>query len=312
MTRQAANGPLRKQNDLVILADLDGTMIERGADVPDGGGELVAFAQRSYATLIVISARPVDELARQFVDCSPIKIVVGSGGGVVARVEGGVIKTILREIVLTSTQDFPLLRALTTLRSSAVLFAFGAWKSSFRVSVLLQGGHLSHRALSTIIGTRPWQIVADHEFHSIVRHEQLLGVSVLSESGPDLLLDHMVGSDISPGWRWAVYPEYRFKGHTWLEILPQQANKASAADFVLTDILGVKGPDTVVAIGDSPEDIGMFTLASRSFCPNTAASQVLEAASTVISSKGGPEFIQALVSRLERETSSDSSNAIRG
>ena len=128
-----------------------------------------------------------------------------------------------------------------------------------------------------------------------------LGVSFLARAQPEDLRDVVANLPIPQQWRASVYPEFRITGWTWLEIFPVAANKGAGSRHAI-DLLtfGTPRDVEVIAIGDSAEDIAMFRIAKRSYCPSTAAPEVHRAASRVIPQPGGPQFVAA-VSKLLRE-----------
>jgi hydroxymethylpyrimidine pyrophosphatase-like HAD family hydrolase len=128
--------------------------------------------------------------------------------------------------------------------------------------------------------------------------ESLLGISLLAPVEPNRL-QTLLAEPLVEGWRASIYPEYRLPGWSWLELFSQRANKAEACRRVIA-LWGERhscSPSTV-AIGDAPDDVGMFGAVEESYCPADASEKARRAASEVLPVAAGDGFARAVAARL--------------
>ncbi len=292
--------------ELVLLADLDGTLITPSAALGPGLRALVAELGRRNGVLVPVTARAIDNVARVFSGVPEVHLVVASGGAVTGCVAGGRVAAVLREEALTLSAGAAFVAALraTAQAGGGVYFEFGDWSRRFTVAIV-GGDQLTRGELAMLVGARP----VDHEYDGrdtglVEPGRQVLGVSFLGRAKPADSeralpegLDDIV-SEVPAGWRWTAYPEVRLPGWQWLEVFSERAAKGPAADWVIATLAGGARSPAVLAVGDSVDDVPLFARATNSWCPMAAPAEVQAAAHEVLEVPGGEDFAAALAHRI--------------
>lgn len=290
----------------ILLADLDGTLIT----APDGpGGDVEELARLMAVTggaLVPVSARPIANIARMFLGHDTVSLAVGSGGGVVARISAGRVAEIVHEETLDLGKGRLLLDAFIALQDDGVgmTLVFQDSRSAFEVLISRGDRGLSQRDLQEIIGDRPMRQVAERDIIAMPQSMHPLGASFLAHADPEVVAQLLPKALLPSGWRSSVYPEVRVPGWSWFEAFPESANKGRGGKRVIEAWSAEFGtPPTVIAVGDSADDVGMFRVAKRSYCPATAAREARRAASRILPEPGGAKFAAAVAALLRHDIS---------
>ncbi len=281
----------------MLLADVDGTLMEPGTSLPDSTGGLIDVVTMLGGVVVPVSARSAGGLARLFSAYHEVSLAVGSGGGVIARIGRGALTGIVHEERLSLRRGQAVVDALLALRDSGTgtLLAFSGSDSSFEVIESSGRGALPPDSLRTIVGDRPLRRAGPEEGYEQLRAMRLLGMSLIALAEPGQLRDLMEHLSVPPEWRAAIYPEFRIPGWTWLEFFPAAANKGAGSRRATEALApGARHGPELIALGDSADDIAMFAIADRSYCPITAAPQAQRAATAVLPEPGGPRFVAAV------------------
>jgi len=295
----------REDLQLVLVADLDGTLIATSGPLGPGCRRLVAALDEQNGVLVPASARPIDSIAQVFSDAPAVDLVSSSGGGVIGRVANGRVRAILHEEVLKLSAGATFVAQLRAHAEAGdgVLFEFA--DSSRKFAVTIAGEKLLTRdELSTLAGQRPIEAAGEKPDAEPVASRQALGVSFLarvaSSSSERTTHNFLHGAvrDLPHGWRWTTYPEVRLPGWQWLEVLPERAAKGPAADRIVAMLTHGSRPPIVIAAGDATDDIPLLSRATHSWCPSTAADDVKIAAREVLEAPGGDAFANALAQRI--------------
>jgi hydroxymethylpyrimidine pyrophosphatase-like HAD family hydrolase len=286
---------------VVILADVDGTLIEGGGKVLSSASPLIKVITELNALVVPVSARPVDALARLFKPFTGVTYAIGSGGGVAAGISQGRVGRILHEKTMDLSLGAELIDAFLRWRDQerGSVWIFCSSRALFRVIESSRHGRLSAEQKAIICGSRPFQPAAGTSFHEDLHDLRPLGISFLAAGEPAGIQRLLRGVPVPASWRIAVYPELRVPGWTWVEAFPHAANKAQTCDWLLTAILDVqRGSVPVIALGDSAEDVGMFRLADLSYCPRGSAQQAIDAATALVDAPAGEPFVSEVAQLL--------------
>lgn len=291
--------------ELVLVADLDGTLIAPSEAIGPGCRELVAAIRAQNGILVPASARPLDSIAGVFSEIGAVDLVVSSGGGVIGRVAKGQSRAVLHEEVLTLASGAAFIAELHARAQAGegVLFEFADSSRNFAVSIV--GGHLlTADERSTIAGQRPIAPTGEDLGALSNTSRRALGVSFLigaAASDRDTVLPPGIDDalrDLPDDWRWTTYPESRLRGWRWLEIFPRHAAKGHAAERVLSMLARDDRRPMMIAAGDAADDIPLLSLAVHGWCPSSAADEVKGAADEVLQVAGGDAFASALAQRV--------------
>lgn len=283
---------------IILLADLDGTLIERSASVGQGCRRLIAELEKRQGLLVPASARPIDNIARLFATTPVVGPAIASGGGVIGVIDRGRVTDVLHEETLELSDGDRFLAALRAHAEAGdgVLFQFRDSSRDFAVAIT-GAPQLQRNELEMLLGTRRRES-ADQT--ASLAASRALGVSFLGRaarsSEPRALPDGLEGvvAHLPPHWRWTAYPEVRLPGRQWLEVFSDRAEKGSASDWIIARLSeGTESPK-ILAAGDAADDIALFKRAARSWCPATAREDVQAAADEVLQVPGGDAFADAL------------------
>jgi hydroxymethylpyrimidine pyrophosphatase-like HAD family hydrolase len=289
---------------LVLIADLDGTLITPSEPPGPGCQELIAALGQQNGVLVPSSARPIDNIARVFSGVPAVDLVSSSGGGVIGRVGHGHVREVLHEESLTLSAGAAVFAELQAHAEAGhgVLFEFADSSRGFAVTIV--GGDLLTRAqISMLAGKRPIEPNGFGVRADSATPRQALGLSFLARATAKretAVPDDLGGaiSDLPRGWRCTRYPEVRMPGWQWLEVLPERAAKGPAADRVVAMLTNGSRSPIVVAAGDAPDDVQLLSRSAKSWCPSTAADAV-KIAAEVLQAPGGDAFARALAERIQ-------------
>jgi hydroxymethylpyrimidine pyrophosphatase-like HAD family hydrolase len=288
-----------------VFADLDGTLMARGEPLELlATAELLKGVQERGGVFVPVSARPVPIIATLFQPFSPVVLAIGNGGALIARIGQGNLVETLKESTLDLSSNLSLLEAFAdwSERGLGYLFVFRGSDAEFEVEATGPMDDLSDESLHLIVGSRPFSALPHSFCVAPLSNLRPLGISFLAHTNSDTLARMASGvsaldTELPEDWRISIYPEFRIPGWTWLEIFSKSANKGDACAEMIRLLKSERrngGGFEVIALGDAIDDLPMFRLATRSYCPSDAASEVRDAASQVISESAGPNFVKAI------------------
>jgi Cof subfamily protein (haloacid dehalogenase superfamily) len=247
----------------LCAVDVDGTLLNSAHQLAPHTAKAVADAHRRGVTILLATSRAPSALKpvlQQLPSLSGAEFI-GSQGAITGRYQPD------GTLVVSSQQTMPLQLARDVARGAGDLGISVSWYSGEHWYV----SHVDHTVEreSTIVGVAP----TIHDLKTLrVGPDKLMLIS--PDGRPDTLTP--LKRALPTGLRAQI------SNPTYLEITRDDVDKAAAVEAFCA-LNGIDSAE-VLAIGDGPNDLGMFAFAGVSVAPANARPEVLAAADYITAS----------------------------
>jgi hydroxymethylpyrimidine pyrophosphatase-like HAD family hydrolase len=250
---------------LLVCLDLDGTVLDPSSQLPgDSVGRLLAELWAVGGRASIMTARPIQDVARLLAAFDAPIDVWASDGACRGTVTGGRITSVHDEFVLAPGTVFTTVNALISDDSVPEILLFGTSPDDFEiVGHSRAAASVSAAHLRTLDDLRPFRYEPRAEqFLELAANRPVRSVGCLGETErtAGLARRHGAGS----GAQHLHYAETRLPGLAWFDVTVAGTSKGAAVRTV-SDEFG-EGC-FVIAAGNGTNDVSMFEAADLSVCP---------------------------------------------
>lgn len=257
----------------LFALDLDGTVLNSDHKVSDATKAAITHVRQRGVEVVLASSRgpsAIEPILRLLQLTDPA-VFVGSQGAITGSyaTDG--------ELTVIDRQPMPtdLARRLV-MKASAAGFAV-SW---------FAGPHWYVSLIDHTIEQEAQIVQIPPQIRDLLAEASAPDKLLLISPSPDLTPLHMLAVDLPPGLA------AQLSNPTYLEVTRSDVSKASAVEKFCKN-RGIRATE-VVAIGDGPNDLGLFAFAGISIAPANAWPQVLQAASFLVPSNDDDGVAYAL------------------
>lgn len=282
---------------LILCVDLDGTVLAEDGVVPQAELDELLALLPARSEMVVMTARPVQDVARLFTGVEGEVMVWASDGAVRAKVASGDITELGDEAVL----DREVVRATVnqllthTLRPEVLVFSTSA--SGFEIVAHdPRAREAARRHLQRWRDARPLRYVpAPEGIESFLERSDVRAVACLGETAAIEQVAH--DHDRVVAAQYLLYAESREPGLSWFDIVGPTVSKAGGVAVLRSMFPGSR----VIAAGNAQNDVAMLRAADVGICPVDAEPAARKAASDPTHAAAGAPLVSALQAIVRRE-----------
>lgn len=280
-----------------IVTDLDGTALD-----PDGGFPMVAetIAEdvvNSGGRFMIATSRPPSDIRHLLSGWKTPVTVIALDGALTSTWEAGAM-AISDEQILSGELATLVVERMTAEAEELELLAFSTESSGAEVLALCRGGVSQfEKLLRHQNDPRLIQVTtsfADFEAALLLRSIRAVAWFDKSErvhAFESALLARLNGIG---GIRVLQYDESRMSGFRWVEVAGELVNKGAALQRLMkSEAL----PPEIIALGNGSNDLSMFELATRCYCPAGSETEVMRLA-TCLPKDAGTPFLEQVRQEL--------------
>lgn len=281
---------------IALALDLDGTLLNTESALPvPAVSDLLADARMCAARVIVLTARPIQDVARLFRSFDEPLEVWASDGAVRATVRAGRVVGINGEAVLSGRAVGHTVTQLIDHEARPEILLFGTSACDFEIA-----GYSSHASLSAadhlacVGDVRPLRRVDSGVLDQLARVRDLRAVACL---GPAAQIASVAAAhEPIAGAQYLHYAESRIPGLSWFDVLAHGVSKGQALRVVREES---SSSLTIVAAGNGANDISMFEEATISVCPADCDRELAALATRATSAACGEELVLEIKHALQ-------------
>lgn len=258
---------------VALALDLDGTVLDDKSCLPEHAvSELLADARACEGRVIVLTARPIQDVARLFEAFDEPLEVWASDGAVRGTVRAGRVIEIRGEVVLSRNVVAHTVSQLVDHEARPEILLFGTSQCGFEIGAYGRSATLhAARHLGKVGDVRPLRYVQDRgDLDRLVGGREHRAVASLGPA--DAIASVAEAHEPSEGAQYLHYAETRIPGLSWFDVLVHGVSKGQALRTVREES---ESPLMIVAAGNGANDISMFEEATTTVSPANADAALL-------------------------------------
>jgi len=267
----------------ILVSDLDGTLLESNNNLPNNIRHFVDKLNHNGVTFSIATARSAQNVVRLFKPLQLDYYAFCSNGGVTINVENN--KTsFINEDVLSESAINELFNIIQQAVDMSVLL-FSTSKNSFKIYII-NNGKIPKKVFSKLFIDRSWEIININYLEKI-KNIDYRAISILSK-------DSNLQKYNSPeNFNCISFLETRFfnSEYSWVEFLPVETNKGNA----LQSHVNKYKFNRIYALGDGENDLELFKMADKTFCPIRSHPELIQKSDFVINTTCGEAFIDRVI-----------------